>query len=48
MSVAFSPDGITIVSGSVDNKINLWKVSDGSLIRTLTGHTNAVIIWILK
>ncbi len=41
-SVAFSPDGRLLASGSFDNTIKLWEVSSGSLVRTLTGHTNSV------
>ena len=42
LSVAFSPDGSMIASGSDDSTINLWRVSDGSLLRTLAGHTDEV------
>jgi len=40
MSVAFSPDGKTIVSGS--DKIKLWDVVTGKEIRTLLGHSDSV------
>ena len=43
VSVAFSPDGKTLASGSWDNTIKLWKVEDGTLIHTLTGHLADVV-----
>lgn len=41
-SVAFSPDGQYIATGITDNTIRIWRVSDGSLLRTLRGHSNRV------
>jgi tetratricopeptide (TPR) repeat protein len=41
-SVAFSPDGNTLVSGSSDQTIKLWRVRDGRLMKTITGHGNWV------
>ena len=38
----FSPDGSTILSGSWDNTLKLWRTRDGSLINTLNGHTSDV------
>jgi WD40 repeat protein/tetratricopeptide (TPR) repeat protein len=41
-SVAFSPDGGTLASGSDAKKVQLWRAVDGSLLRTLEGHTDWV------
>jgi WD40 repeat protein len=41
-SVAFSPDGRLLASGSNDDTIKLWDVASGSEVRTLTGHTDHV------
>jgi WD40 repeat protein/uncharacterized caspase-like protein len=41
-SVAFSPDGRTLASGSQDHTIKLWDVASSRELRTLTGHTDWV------
>ncbi|MEH2421798.1 MAG: serine/threonine-protein kinase [Nostoc sp.] len=39
-SVAFSPDGKTLASGSDDQTIKLWNLASGQEIHTLEGHSN--------
>ena len=42
-SVAFSPDGTRIVSGSADNTVRLWNADTGQPIgQPITGHTDTV------
>ncbi len=38
-SLVFSSTGESIVTGSYDNVIRLWRVSDGRLLREFKGHT---------
>jgi WD40 repeat protein len=41
-SIAISPDGKTLISGSNDKTIKLWNLGTGDLIGTLSEHTNSV------
>jgi len=41
-SVAFSPDGLTIASGSSDNSAKIWRISDGVCLQTLSDHPDLV------
>jgi WD40 repeat protein len=41
-SVALSPDGQIMATGSYDQKIKLWNTQTGTEIRTLSGHNGAI------
>jgi WD40 repeat protein len=41
-AVAFSPDGQLLASASSDRTVKIWRVSDGVLLRTLTGFYDSV------
>ena len=41
-SIAFSPDGKRIVSGSADNTIKVWDTATGEEVKTLRGHEDGV------
>jgi WD40 repeat protein len=41
-SVAFSPDGMILASGSFDNTVKLWDVLTGTELCTLKGHSDLV------
>jgi WD40 repeat protein/serine/threonine protein kinase len=42
-SVAFSPDGTQILSGSQDNTLRLWDICTSSCVRRFEGHTSWVL-----
>jgi len=42
-SLAFFPDGTSLVSGSDDTTIKFWDVQTGGLVKTLHGHTSHVL-----
>jgi WD40 repeat protein/serine/threonine protein kinase len=41
-SVAFSPNGELVVSGSEDNSLRVWDVAAGEVVKTLRGHGSSV------
>ena len=41
-SVAFSPDGTRIVSGSSDKSVRVWNALTGAEMNVLNDHTKAV------
>ncbi len=38
-TVAYSPDGSMLATGSYDNTIKIWDTWNGTVVRTLKGHT---------
>jgi hypothetical protein len=43
LTVAFSPDGSLIASGSADKTVRIWDAEAGKQIHRINGHTN--IVW---
>ena len=41
-AVAFSPDGLSLATGSADEAIKLWDLSSGKELRTFEGHSRPV------
>lgn len=41
-NLAYSPDGQTLAAGLFDGTTRIWRISDGTLVRILEGHTGWV------
>jgi WD40 repeat protein len=41
-SFSFSLDGTMLAAGTSDGSIQLWRVTDGTLLRTMAGHAGGV------
>ena len=42
-SVAFAPDGASILTDSLDRTAKQWDTDTGVILRTYTGHTSRVL-----
>ncbi|XP_053490210.1 probable E3 ubiquitin-protein ligase HERC1 isoform X6 [Ictalurus furcatus] len=47
-TIAFSPDGLALVSGGVGGLLNIWSLRDGSVIQTVVAGSGAIqnTVWI--
>ena len=41
-AVAFSPDGLTLISGGAECLVRMWDIESGRLLRSLRGHTKDI------
>jgi len=41
-TVAYAPDGQTLVSGGVDRLVRIWDIETGRLLRSMRGHTHDI------
>jgi WD40 repeat protein/serine/threonine protein kinase len=42
-ALAYSPDGMTLLTGTQDHQLRLWDVESGALIREFVGHDGAIM-----
>ncbi len=46
--LAYTPDGMRLVSVSDDRSVRVWNLADGKVLHTLTGHTDWIMALVVR
>ena len=48
VTVALSPDGQFVASGSEDSTVRIWRMEDGKLVKVLQGHMAGMAVNVVR